>query len=85
MESVSAFAYRGAHGEVFRKRREWFVKAEWPTYVAWWVDDDHVPTYAEAIERHKRLHDRGPTPHAFNFKTPFDKDGKPTQLSVRKT
>jgi hypothetical protein len=35
LESVYAFAYRGPHAEALRKRKEWFVKAEWPTYVAW--------------------------------------------------
>lgn len=84
LESVSAFAYRGSHGEALRKRKEWFVRAEWPTYVAWWVGDDHVPTYEEAIERHKHIHENGPTPHAFDFRTPFDEDGEPTQLSKRK-
>ena len=84
LESVYAFAYRGPHGEAFRKRKEWFVKAEWPTYVAWWVDDDHVPTHEEAIERQKYIHENGPTPYAFDFRTPFDKAGSSTRLSRRK-
>ncbi|NKB65817.1 MAG: DUF3291 domain-containing protein [Candidatus Latescibacteria bacterium] len=75
LESVSAFAYRAAHGEAFRKRRDWFVKPEWPTYVAWWVDDDHTPTREEACQRQEYLHDHGPSAHAFNFKQPFDEQG----------
>jgi hypothetical protein len=45
-----------------RRRKEWFRKPQWPTYVAWWVSDDHVPTWAEAVERCEHLHDHGASP-----------------------
>lgn len=80
LESVCAFAYRNAHGEAFKKRRDWFLKPEWPTYVAWWVEDDHIPTWVEACQRHEYLHDHGPSPYAFNFKQPFDAKGQSTEL-----
>ena len=80
LESVCAFAYRGSHGEAFKKRRDWLIKPECPTYVAWWVEDDHIPTRAEACQRHEYLHDHGPSPYAFNFKQPFDAKGQPTEL-----
>lgn len=84
LESVYAFAYHGLHAEALRLRREWFVKPEWPTYVAWWVNDDHVPTWQEAYERLESLHDHGPSPFAFTFKTPFGADGQPTMLDRRR-
>jgi hypothetical protein len=80
IESVCAFAYRAAHGEAFQQRREWFLKPEWPTYVAWWVDDGHTPTREEACQRHEYIHDHGPTPYAFNFKQSFDQEGESTEL-----
>jgi len=80
LESVYAFSYRGPHAEALGKRKEWFVKAEWPTYVAWWVDDDHMPTFEEAVERQGHLHENGPTPYAFDFKTPHGETGAPEQL-----
>ena len=80
IESVCAFAYRGAHGEAFRKRRDWAIEPEWPSYAAWWVADDHVPTYEEACQRHEYLHDHGPTSYAFTFKPPFDQQGQPVEL-----
>src|SRR5689334_13115326 len=43
LESVAAFAYRGAHGEALSKRKEWFRSGDWPTYVAWWVNENHKP------------------------------------------
>lgn len=76
LESVFAFSYYGVHGEALSKRKEWFVKPEWPTFVCWWVADDHQPTFAEAVERHEKLADKGPTPFAFTFKKAFDGDGE---------
>ena len=80
LESVYAFAYRDAHGEAFHKRREWALKPEWPTYVAWWVDDDHIPTREEACQRHEHIHDHGPSAYAFGFSQPFDEKGQPGEL-----
>ncbi len=80
LESVFSFAYSGFHSETLRRRREWFVTPRWPTYVAWWVPDDHTPDYKEAMDRLERLHDEGPSPDAFDFKRPFDADGRPITL-----
>jgi hypothetical protein len=80
LASVFAFAYSGAHAEALRHRREWFVKADWPIYVAWWVPDDYLPTWAAAHERLEHRHDHGPTPYAFNFRSPFDAAGQPVTI-----
>lgn len=80
LESVFAFAYRGPHAEALRGRKEWFVEPQWPTYAAWWVADDHLPTWQEAAERLEHLHDHGATPFAFSFKQAFDPEGRPTVL-----
>ncbi|MBC8281304.1 MAG: DUF3291 domain-containing protein [Chloroflexi bacterium] len=80
LESVYAFAYNGRHFEALKKRAEWFVKPEWPTYVAWWVEDGETPTREDAAGRLEHLHDKGSTPHAFDFKTPFDASGTPWKM-----
>ena len=80
LESVAAFAYRGLHAESLSRRGDWFERGPWPSFVAWWVDEQHQPTWAEAVERVDRLHAQGSTPAAFNFKQPFDSSGKPTKL-----
>ena len=77
IESVFAFAYSGLHLEALQKRGEWFEARRWPTYVAWWIADDRLPTWAEAADRLDRLHAEGPTPDAFDFHHPFDPDGRP--------
>ena len=61
--------------EALKKRSEWFVKPEWPTYVAWWVEDGETPTSEDSAKRLEHLRDKGSTPHAFDLKTPFDADG----------
>ncbi len=82
LESVCAFSYHGqAHAEALRRRKEWFVKPHWQNYVAWWVADDHIPDWTEALERFEHLHAHGPTPYAFTFKTPFDADGQATHIA----
>lgn len=79
LESAFAFAYSGLHAEALQLRREWTIPPEWPNYVAWWIaDDDEPPTWRVAAERHEWLRQRGPTPDAFDFRTPFDAQGQPT-------
>ncbi|MFN8633012.1 MAG: DUF3291 domain-containing protein [Chloroflexota bacterium] len=84
LDSVFAFAYRGPHGESLRVRKDWFVPPAWPTYAIWWVSDDEQPSWDDAPKRLEHLHDHGPTPHAFSFKTPFDAAGNPTRLAPRR-
>jgi hypothetical protein len=45
--------------------------------VLWWVDGNRFPDWHEAVARFERLHKHGPKPDAFNFKTPFDEQGRP--------
>lgn len=75
-----AFSYFGLHTEALSHGREWFLRPQWPPYAAWWVAGDHVPDWAEAVRQHRHLHVCGPTAGAFNFKRPFDADGRPVGL-----
>ncbi|OKK03486.1 hypothetical protein AMK26_18525 [Streptomyces sp. CB03234] len=81
IESVFSFSYSGVHRDALRKRHEWFVKPECPSYAMWWVGDDTVPTWEDACRRIEHLHDHGPTPESFTFHHPFTPDGEPTKLS----
>jgi hypothetical protein len=78
LESAFAFAYDGTHVAAFRRRGDWFIKRDWSSYVAWWVEDGVLPTAEDAIARFEHLHANGPTPYAFTFKRPFDAIGRPT-------
>ena len=77
IESVFAYAYSGLHGEGLMHSKEWFLNVDWPTYAAWWVEDDHTPNWEEVRLRLETLHENGPTPMAFNFKRPCGPDGSP--------
>lgn len=80
LASPMAFSYAGIHAEAMRHAREWFLKPTWPPYALWWVEQDHIPTWTEAVARHEFLHDHKASAFAFDFKTPFDEDGRPTTL-----
>lgn len=81
LESVNAFAYSGVHGEALRHRLEWFIKPEWPSYAAWWVADDHIPDWHEANQRLEHLHDKGPSPHSFDFRVAFGPGHEPVTIN----
>lgn len=82
LESVAAFAYKGAHGEALANRKDWFQSLGLPTYVAWWVPADHQVDWKEGAERMDHLHSHGSTAFAFDFRNPFDADGKPCALDA---
>jgi hypothetical protein len=84
LESPMAFSYAGIHSEALKHGRDWFLKPEWPPYVLWWVDLDHTPQWSEAIARHEHLHDHRATPFAFDFKSPYDEDDRPTAVDLEK-
>jgi hypothetical protein len=77
LRSVFRFVYAGLHREALKRRTEWFLEPRWPTYAIWWIGDQHVPTWSEACEKLELLHDRGPTPDAFDFRCCFDQHGVP--------
>ena len=80
VESVYAFTYAGFHAEVLKMRDDWFSKGDYPAYVAWWIADDESPIQADGAERLEHLHDNGPTSYAFDFKSPFDANGRPLNM-----
>ena len=80
LEFTFAFAYAGWHAETLPRAKEWFLPPAWPSYAAWWVPDDYPLDWPNAIARHEYLHDHGPSPRVFDFKTPFGSDGNPLAL-----
>lgn len=71
VEALHAFTYRGDHLGPMRRRREWFEPMEGPTTVLWWIEEDRLPTVAEAKARLELLIERGPSPEAFTFRSTF--------------
>jgi hypothetical protein len=83
VESLKAYAYRGAeHAAVFRARRQWFEKPAESPLALWWVAAGHIPTIEEGFERLALVRAKGPTGQAFTFKTAFSPDGLPREAIV---
>jgi hypothetical protein len=75
IEALATFAYRSAHRDFMRRRREWF-EAPGEAYMAlWWVPAGNRPTPAEGRARLEALRRDGPTPFAFSFREPFAAPG----------
>ncbi len=62
LDDLRAFAYRGWHRDVFRRRQEWFVDS---AAVMWWIPAGTVPTMQECMTRLDFHDEFGPTPYAF--------------------
>jgi hypothetical protein len=71
VEALHTFAFRSGHAEMYRRRKEWFWHETEPYAVLWWVPAGHLPTVEEAETKLRLLEARGPSPHAFTFKTRF--------------
>lgn len=81
LESVAAFAYKGAHAEALAHRTDWFQSLGLPSYVAWWVDEDRV-SWQDAADRMDHLHEHGSTAQAFNFRNAFDAHGNECRMDA---
>lgn len=72
LEDLKSFAYHGAHGEIFRRRKEWFDATGKESTVLWWITNGHIPTTQEAKEKMLKLWNEGPSQDAFSLKKIFD-------------
>lgn len=84
LESPMAATYFGFHAKSLARGREWMQKPTWPPLVLWWLPDDTLPVWQEGASRLELLHDKGPTPDAFTFKSPFDSFGRIAQIDRTK-
>ena len=76
IETLYDFAYRTAHLDVLRRRREYFDHEGLDAYaVLWWVPAGTVPTLADAGARLDTLSRKGPTPDAFTFRDRYPAPG----------
>lgn len=75
LEALTDYAYRSAHTEIMRRRREFALPIADAYLALWWVPRGYVPTIAEAEDRLRHLRAHGPTAFAFGIKTPFPPPG----------
>jgi hypothetical protein len=70
IDALRDYVYRSGHLDLLRRRREFFVVADGPYTVLWWVPAGQLPTVDEAGERLALLRTKGPSPDAFTFREP---------------
>jgi hypothetical protein len=76
IEALYEFAYRTAHLDVLRHRRDWFDHDGLSEYaVLWWVPAGTIPTLEEARRRLDLLFRQAPSPEAFTFRERFPPPG----------
>jgi hypothetical protein len=72
VEALGDFVFRnGAHREVLRRRRHWFVPPTHAMTALWWIPAGTLPTVADAEQRLLHLREHGPTRYAFTFRESF--------------
>ncbi|MEZ9700939.1 DUF3291 domain-containing protein [Vibrio sp. 10N.261.46.E12] len=77
VDSLKNFMFRTHHREFMRRKGDWFHRLPEDTYVLWWIEEGHIPTLEEAIERLQYLREMGDSPYAFTFKTNFTESEAP--------
>ncbi|WP_433784199.1 DUF3291 domain-containing protein [Actinomycetospora sp. CA-101289] len=82
--ALHGFVYRGPHGQLVRRQREWLLPTSGPTTALWWVGDGERPTPDAALARLAHLKAHGPTPRAFSVKRRFDPSGSPPTSGARR-
>ncbi|MDE2347513.1 MAG: DUF3291 domain-containing protein [Gammaproteobacteria bacterium] len=83
IESLHHFAFRTAHTDIMRRKREWFDRMKQAYAVLWWIAAGHIPSTTEAARRLMLLRDHGPTAEAFIFRQPFAPAGEGPETAAR--
>ena len=71
VEALQDYAYKSAHADIMRRRKEWFERMADAYMVLWWIPEGHRPDVAEATARLDLLRRIGPTAEAFTFRQSF--------------
>ena len=73
VESLKNFTYNSSHGQMIKRRQEWFEKFITSHLALWWIERGQFPTPEEGRQRLELLDTNGPTEYAFTFRKLFDK------------
>ena len=71
VESLKHFMFKTHHRDFMRRKSEWFYALSEASYVLWWIEDGHIPSPQEGLERLQHLRENGESPYAFSFKLKF--------------
>ncbi|MEV2278451.1 DUF3291 domain-containing protein [Nocardiopsis sp. NPDC049922] len=71
VDALWNFTYRTDHLDYLRRRREWFEHMREAYVVLWWIPAGTIPSVEEGGRRLDLLRDNGPSPEAFDLRSPF--------------
>lgn len=65
--SLGNYVFNTVHARFYERKEEWFSAMTRPHFVMWYVEDGHLPTLAEAMDRLRHLQTHGSTDAAFGW------------------
>jgi len=65
--ALGNYVFNTIHARFYEKRPAWFENMTRHHFVMWWIEDDHIPTLEEALERLAYLQQHGSSEHAFGW------------------
>jgi hypothetical protein len=71
VDDLKRYVFNSAHVEMFRGRTRWMDHFDRASLALWWIPAGHRPSVAESAERLRAVEEKGATPFAFTFKSPF--------------
>jgi hypothetical protein len=67
VESLGDYVFNTIHAKFYEKRPAWFENMTRHHFVMSWIEDDHIPTLEEAMQRLAHLQEHGSSDHAFGW------------------
>ncbi len=67
IESLGNYVFNTVHARFYERRAEWFQVMKSQHFVMWWIEDGHIPTLVEAMDRLAHKDGHGSTDHAFGW------------------
>ena len=67
VESLGDYVFNTIHAKFYEKRPAWCENMTRHHFVMWWIEDDHIPTLEEAMQRLAHLQEHGSSDHAFGW------------------
>ena len=68
-EALEKFVWQTVHKKFYHRKGEWFQPMSEAHFVMWWIEEGHIPTPAEALERLQHLREHGPSDYAFGWES----------------
>ena len=71
LESLFNYTYNSGHIEIFKRKKECFIKMKMVHLTFWFVPKGYEPTFQDSKNRLDYLIEHGDTPYSFTFKNKF--------------